>query len=85
MSVVKDIKKETASIQFKGFEILIQETVEGVVVDIYDAGENPSTGLLGSSYVFFNDLARRNEKPVVLLQGKRINSLSKNGLRRKLF
>ncbi len=41
---------------------MIQETVEGVVVDIYDAGENPLTGLLGSSHVFFNGLGEQNEK-----------------------
>jgi len=63
------MKKQTVSIQFKGFEILIQETVEGVVVDIYDAGENPSTGLLGSSHVFFNDLGEQNEKACNFVAG----------------
>ena len=64
MGVVKDVKKQTVSILFKGFEILIQETDGGVVVDVYDAVENPSTGLLGSTHVCFSgqDGHEGNEK-----------------------
>ena len=75
MNETKDMKKQTASIQFKGLEILIQETNDGVVVDIYEAGENPSTGLLGSTQVFFDDT---NEKTCGFVQGNPIHRLTRS-------
>lgn len=58
----KVMQKQNISLQFKGFEILIQETSEGVIVDVYSSDENSSTGLLGSSYVFFDVQDKLDEK-----------------------
>ena len=75
MSGIRNVKKQTASIQFKGLEILIRETNDGVVVDIYEVGENPSTGLLGSTQVFFND---KSEKTCGFVHGNPLHSLIRN-------
>ena len=59
------MKKQKVSFFFKGFEILIQETNDGVIVDVYEDSETPSAGLLGSTYVFFNkqdELSKQNEE-----------------------
>ena len=49
------MNKIDLSLQLKGFEILIQETDDGIIVDVYNADENSSTGLLGSTYVYFDE------------------------------
>jgi hypothetical protein len=62
----KVMEKQNISLQFKGFEILIQESFDGVIVDVYHSDENASTGLLGSTYVFFdeqNAQDKLDEKP----------------------
>ena len=63
MKAIK-IESKNITLLFKGFEIWVQETEDGVVVDIYHADKNSSTGLLGSAIVYFDakDKKARNDE-----------------------